>query len=114
MLEPAALREAFTARTKRRVRRDSTLDVDGKTYELAQGFLAGKTVVVAHCLIDEGDVWVEHDDERYPLVIVDPSKNADRRRPKRAKSPDVAFDPASARLDKAVCRSTTDTAKAKP
>lgn len=109
-LDPNALRDAFTARAQRRVRRDSTLDLDGRTYELSQGFLAGKVVTVARCLIDDGGAWVEHDHKRFDLLPVDVHRNADRRRRTAPPAPPaLPFDPATARLDKALSRNRRPT-----
>ena len=51
-LDEKRLREALTVRERRRVRRDTTVDVEGRTYELDQGFLAGRVITVAWCLLD--------------------------------------------------------------
>lgn len=105
-LDSAKLRDAFTSRTRRRVRRDSTLDIDGVAHEVAQGFLAGKIVTVARTLIDEREAWIEHEDLRFALTPVDVKRNNDRKRaPKPPPEPSIPFDPASARLDKALSRS---------
>jgi hypothetical protein len=45
------LREALTVRVRRRVRRDTTLPLEGVDWELDQGFLAGRLVMVARCLV---------------------------------------------------------------
>jgi hypothetical protein len=94
-----SLREALLVRTRRRVRRDTTLSIGGDTYELHQGFLAGRVVDVAYSLLDEPIApEVEHEGRRYPLHAVDPEKNARTKRPLKnpaydpAKEP-VAFDP---------------------
>lgn len=106
-VDETALRDAFTARSRRRVRRDSTLGVDGLDFEVDAAFLAGRLVTVGHCLLDRPAApWIEHEDRRYPLRTVDPCKNA--RRP-RAYRPDaqrrhVPFDPPTALLDRAVGR----------
>lgn len=105
LLDPAALRDAFTTRATRRLRRDSTLDIDGVPYEVTQAFLAGKRVTVARTLIDEGASWVEHDGQRFDLLPVDVKRNNDRRRdPHPTPPPTVPFDPASSRLDTALSR----------
>jgi len=105
------LRAALTVRVRRRVRRDSTVPLDGEDWELDQSFLAGQLVTVARCLVEPGEPpWVEHDGKRLPLHTLDPVRNAHRKRqPNRAvagpRSPGkVAFDPAKALLDKAVGR----------
>lgn len=109
--DEAGLRAALTVRVRRRVRRDSTVPLDGEDWELDQGFLAGQLVTVARCLVEPGEApWVEHDGKRLPLHTVDPIKNAHRKRkPNRvtagARPPGkIPFDPPKALLDKAVGR----------
>jgi hypothetical protein len=110
-LDEAKLREALTARSRRRVRKDTTLSVAGTDWELDQGFLAGRVVTVARCLVDPAEApWVEHEDHRYVLRRVDAKANATRARPPRrthtAPPPRarVPFDPAGALLDRARAR----------
>jgi putative transposase len=106
------LREALTVRVRRRVRRDTTLPLEGSDWELDQGFLAGRMVMVARCLVDMNEApWVEHEGKKLLLHPVDPTKNARRPRPARggrgyASSPSqpVPFDPPTALLDRAVGR----------
>jgi hypothetical protein len=88
------------------VRRDSTLPLDGQDYELDQGFLAGRLVTVARCLVDLGDPpWIEHEGKRLLLRPVDPVRNSRRRRVAIETSTPtdktVAFDPPRALLDRA-------------
>ena len=93
------LRDALTVRTKRRVRNDTTLSIDGVDWELDQGFLAGRIIVVARNLVDPDDPpWVEHEGKRLVLHPVDPLKNARRKRPPKRNPPaapaaPVPFDP---------------------
>lgn len=107
-LDEAKLREALMVRERRRVRRDTTVSILGTDYELDQGFLAGRVVTVAYSLLD-GSPWVEHEGRRLGLHVVDPLRNARRKRlPRRpgaapAGAP-VAFDPAGALLDLATGR----------
>jgi hypothetical protein len=105
------LREALTVRVRRRVRRDTTLPLEGTDWELDQGFLAGRMVMVARCLVDINEApWVEHEGKVLPLHPVDPAKNAHRKRPPRGgghastASRPVPFDPPSVLLDRAVGR----------
>ena len=106
------LRDALTVRVRRRVRRDSTLSLDGDDWELDQGFLAGRLVTVARCLVDMNEPpWIEHEGKRLLLRPVDPIKNARRKRPPRGgphaalpPTPHVSFDPPTVLLDKAVGR----------
>ncbi len=107
-LDEQQLRDALTVRERRRVRADTTVSVDGKDWELDQGFLAGRVVTVGRSLLD-GQPWVEHEGKRLPLHPVDPKANAHRQRPpRRPGEPDVRpvtpFDPASALLDRATGR----------
>lgn len=103
--DPVKLREAFTTHTPRRVRRDSTIDVGGETYELTRGFLAGKTVTLVQPLIDNTAAWVEHEGIRFELQLVDVKKNNDKRRKaKPAAPPSIPFDPATSRLNVTLSR----------
>jgi putative transposase len=106
------LRDALTVRVRRRVRRDTTLPLEGKDWELDQGFLAGRMVTVVRCLVDMNEApWVEHDGKIFPLHPVDPAKNARRPRPERGGHPSVSrpvtFDPPSVLLDHAVGRKSS-------
>jgi transposase InsO family protein len=102
------LRKALTVRERRRVRRDTTLDVDGKTFELAQGFFAGRVVTVVRSWLDPTETpHVEHEGKRYDLHPVNPVRNGKARRAKEAPppaKPAVRFDPAGALVNKAVGR----------
>ena len=103
------LRDALTVRARRRVRRDTTVSVDGTDWQLDQGFLAGRVVTVAHSLLDHGvPPWVEHDGKRLPLHPVDPLANARRPRARPPATPppapSVPFDPPGALLDRAAGR----------
>ena len=104
-LDETTLRAALTVRVRRRVRRDSTLALDGTDDELDQGFLAGRLVTVARCLVDPGEPpWIEHEGKPRLLHPVDPVRNARRRRAvvvDPSPHPTVAFDPARALLDRA-------------
>ena len=73
-------------RERRRVRRDTTVSVLGRTYELQQGFLAGRVVDIVYSYLDDPpQPEVEYEDTRYPLTLVDPVANSRRRRlPRRA------------------------------
>jgi putative transposase len=111
-LDEAKLKDALTVRERRRVRRDTTVSVLGKDYELDQGFLVGRLVTLAYSLLD-GVPWIEHEGRRLELHEVDPVANARRKRlPRR---PGVAtptattpFDPARALLDAATGRRKED------
>ncbi len=93
------LRTALTVRTRRRVRRDSTVTVGGTVYEVSVGYLAGELVVVATSLFDSADPALEVEGKRIPLAVVDPIANGKKRRPPRRPTPEraagpVDFDPA--------------------
>jgi len=110
-LDDTELRDAFTVRVRRRVRRDTTFSLEGDTFELAHGFLAGRLVTVAYCALDAPLApWVELENKRYPAERVDPQRNARRARPPRREPPTptngaVPFDPPKALLDE-VCGRT--------
>ena len=102
-VQESMLREALIVRGRRRVRRDGTLSVGGTDFELDASYLCGRLVTVARCLLDPSELpWVEHEEQRLTLRVVDPRANAKRR--KRAKrtrrSIDaIDFDPNQVRLD---------------
>ena len=92
------------------MRRDTTISVRGQLFELDHGYLAGRTVTVAYCLLDEPLApVVEVEGRRLPLRLVDPVHNAHVKRPPRhvtrtGASPTgkpAAFDPGGALRDKA-------------
>jgi transposase InsO family protein len=109
-LDEDKLRFALTVRERRRVRRDTTISVDGTVFELDQGYLAGRVVTVARCLAEPSETpWVEHEGKRLALHPVDVIGNATRKRPRRraraaAQAAHVHFDPPGALLDKAAGR----------
>ncbi|HEX5853747.1 MAG TPA: DDE-type integrase/transposase/recombinase [Solirubrobacteraceae bacterium] len=107
-LDEKKLRDALTIRVRRRVRRDSTVPLDGQTYELDQGFLSGRLVMVARCLVDLAEPpWIEHEGKHLPLHLVDPLGNARRKRSVRVDRTTVntvAFDPPGVLLDRATGR----------
>jgi putative transposase len=108
-----ALFDALTVHVRRRVRRDTTVPVKGQDWELSLGFLAGRVVTIGYSLAEPDTApWLEHEGKRYPLLAVNPVKNATRKRPPRRsqaevdpeKQRNVAFDPATALLDRAAGR----------
>jgi putative transposase len=110
-LDEQRLRAALTVTERRRVRRDTTVSVDGVDWQLDQGYLAGRVVTIGRCLADPSlPPWVEHEGKRLELRPVDPVKNARTKRPPRrpgTAAPSrktVAFDPPGALLDKAAGR----------
>lgn len=87
-LDEQAIRTALTVHERRRVRRDNTLSVAGMTFQLDQGFLAGRVVTVAYCMLDEPpQPVVIVDDKHYELHLVDPVKNARTKRQPRSEAP---------------------------
>jgi transposase InsO family protein len=100
------LRRALTVRERRRVRRDTTVSVDGRAFQLDQGFLAGRVVTVAYALIGNDPPWAEHDGKRFALTPVDAMANGKttRRAVEKRPAPTVPFDPAGALLDRAAGR----------
>lgn len=107
-LSEARLRTALTVRQRRQVHRDTTLSVRGRLYEIDHGYLAGRKVTVAYCLLDEPLApFVELEGQRIPLRPVDPVHNAHAKRPPRrpssatTASAPVHFDPGGALLEKA-------------
>lgn len=102
------LREALTTRVRRRVRRDTTVQIDGKAYELDGGYLAGRLVVVCRCLVDLSEApWVEFEGRRLEVYPVNPVKNSRRarlRKDRDAVPTHTAFDPPKALLNKAAGR----------
>jgi putative transposase len=105
-VEEPALTAALTTHTRRRVRKDGTLDVDGQTWQLDQSFLAGAVVTVAVDLTSTAAPVVEHDKRRYVLRPVDPvaAGKMRRKRPVPERSATIPFDPPGALLDRVVGR----------
>ena len=106
-VDEPALAAALTIHRRRRVRKDGTVDVAGRVWQLDQGFLAGRvvTVVAAHAGL-AGDPVALHDGHRYPLRPADPvaASRTRRRRRGEAPTPTVPFDPAGALLDRTAGR----------
>jgi transposase InsO family protein len=109
-IEDDLLKKALIVTETRKVRRDTTISVDGRTYELDRGWLAGRTIDVSWSALDSHPTpWAEYEGKRYALHLVDPARNASRARPSRNEEPErpehhVAFDPPKALLDRAVGR----------
>jgi transposase InsO family protein len=111
-IDEQRLRDALTVRVRRRVRRDSTVSVDGAVWEIDGAFLAGQLVTAARCLVDLAEApWVEYGKKRFALHPVDPVRNARRRRKDvepKATGEAVDFDPPRALLERAVGRRRRD------
>ena len=92
------LSQALTVRQRRLVSRDGVVRLEGQLFEVRQGFLAGRRLVVCHCLVEglPALAWVEHDGRRYPLQRLDRQLNGATRRPPRGQPPPASttpFDP---------------------
>jgi putative transposase len=87
------LKSALTVRTRRRVRRDSTLSLGGTLYEVPFGYLAGQVVTVATCFFESTTPVLELAGKTAPLRVVDPTANAKTRRPPKRPPPDRAKGP---------------------
>ena len=73
-----AARGALLADAARGVPEFHVLSLDGKAWELDQGFLAGQLVTVAHCFAAaEAAPWVEHEGKRLTLRPSIPSRMRD-------------------------------------
>lgn len=90
-----ALREAYVIKFRRRVRKDSTISIDGTVYELDAAWLAGSTVVVARSHLRPDEPYVLHEGRRLALHPVDPVANSRRRRRPPKKPPVPASPPGS-------------------
>jgi len=106
--DEAALRSALTVRSRRRVRRDTTVRIAGKDWELEAGHLVGRIVTLCQCLVDLTDKpWVEYEGRRYEVHPVNPVHNSRRERPWKKPHLDesaplpAAFNPPKALLDRA-------------
>ena len=104
--DEALLRKALTIHARRRVRRDSTLPMDGTDWETDLHFLAGRLVTVSRCLVDPSEPpWLEHEGRVHVLHPVNPKQNGQKPRSKScldathpARKP-VRFDPPKALLE---------------
>lgn len=98
-----ALAAALTVEKTRHVSKDGVVSIDGRLFEVRQGFLAGHRVKVHSCLIPGLSplAEVEHDGRRFPLKPLDRAANATVHRPPRAKPAPrtVAFDPTAPEPD---------------
>jgi transposase InsO family protein len=116
--DEARLRAALTVHARRRVRRDSTLSMDGQDWETDLGFLGGRLVTVSRCMVDPDEPpWIEHEGKRFVLRHVDPIANGARRRPSsNLDTPHparVEFDPGKALVDRALGRPPKHAKKAR-
>jgi transposase InsO family protein len=98
LVEKEQLKEALTVRTRRRVRRDSTVSVGGVVYEVPYGYLAGQVVTVATSFFESAAPVLELDGKVVRLRVVDPTANSKKHRPPKRPRParadkPVDFDP---------------------
>ncbi len=93
LVDKDQLKSALTIRTRRRVRRDSTLSLGGILYEVPFGYLAGQVVTVATCFFESTTPVVEIDGKTAPLRVVDPTANSRTRRPAKRPAPERAKGP---------------------
>jgi len=95
--------EALTVRARRRVSRDGVVSLDGRLFEVRHGFLAGRLVNVASCLVEglPASVRVEHDGRTYGLQPLDVQANARAHRAHNPvpPAPSVPFDPTAPDLE---------------
>jgi len=78
------LKEASIVTEPRRVKGDSTIQVDGVTYEVNAIFLSKKTVTVGRYLYplsNDYPPFILFEEKKYPLHKVDPVANSKKRRP---------------------------------
>ena len=88
------LADAYRLRETRRIRKDSTLSVDGKTFEVDALWLAGKKVTLERCYLAPEQTCVFFEGKRYSLFPVDPERNAGRQRKRPPdKQPTVSTTP---------------------
>lgn len=106
------LRDAFTARSMRRVNGDSTLSIHGTTFEVDQRFLCGRNVEVCFCVLDDDPApYVVFEGRRMDVHPVDPKANAARERTPTDDTTEhsVDFTPADTLLELAVGRTPEHT-----
>ena len=107
-LDEKKIKDALTVTVRRRVRRDTTVSLNGDDFEVELGFLAGRVVSIGYSLAEPmSPPWLEHEGRRIPLRLVDAKRNAQLKRPPRNQSPQspvrhVHFDPPKALLDRAI------------
>ena len=88
------LADAYRLREGRRIRKDSTLSIDGRTFEVDALWLSGKKVILERSYLAPDDVCVIFEGTRYPIFPVDVEANARRRRKRPPdKQPTVSAEP---------------------
>lgn len=115
LIDEQRLRQAYRICSTRRVRKDSTVSIDGAVYEVDASWLCGKTVTLERSYLDPSDTHLRFEDKRFPLVLVDPVGNHRRRRRRPPnKMPVVGpsprpLNPADVALDHMLTSGTTAT-----
>jgi transposase InsO family protein len=80
--------QVLELRAERKVKKDSTLQWHGKTYEVVGRYLAGRTVTVISSLLDPSRLRLEHLGQPVEVFPVDVHQNAHRsRRPRSPSTP---------------------------
>jgi transposase InsO family protein len=74
------LRDAYLIESTRRVNKDSCLSVDGKLYEVDAAWLGGRKVTLVRSFLAPTEPYLLFENQRYPLIPCDPSRNANRGR----------------------------------
>jgi transposase InsO family protein len=88
------LADAYRLRDARRIRKDSTLSIDGATFEVDALWLAGKKVMLERSYLAPDETCVIFEGKRYPVFPVDAERNAHRQRRRPPdKQPTVSADP---------------------
>lgn len=102
-VDDTVLRDALRVTETRKVRKDTTVSIDGRIYELDQGWLAGREINVHWSALDNPiQPWAEYEEKRFELYLVNPEANSTRKRPTRQERPEtkpkrsLSFDPSHA------------------
>lgn len=75
-LSEAQLQDALTLRETRKVGGDSTVKIGGLCFEVGPQFLAGRKVTIGRSFLDPQSLpWIEHEDRKLELKVVDPVQN---------------------------------------
>lgn len=104
-LTPKQLAAALEVELTRRVKKDCTFDLDGKTYEVGGRHLGGKRISVIVDALTERPLRVTSQDKPVRFGLCDPIANRRRVKSPTAQAtdapPSTPFDPISALLEKA-------------
>ena len=94
---PEAIDRALTVRETRLVRNDCTLSIGNVDWEVHEAFMAKRLVTVCRGLANPNAApWIEHEEERFDLRLVDPVANGIGRKRRKTKPgvDAVDFEPA--------------------